>query len=242
MKDHLGETGYCTERDCVDDRSCVNHGLDDAEMCCVNVDSVEDPYRICLKTAPGAACGDQTRACGRFCAGGLGSMCEPGLDCLASGPDDPNAICSCGCERDSDCSACEPDEPDICGCDSFTCQPIAGGQLRCLQIMCDCCFSSLDCEGGGVCAPWPNEDQTRMVGQCIQVGALPSGSECDYGEGDNPPDYSDRCAGYYCFDGLCSEVCELDSDCPGEMVCLLTEFQMDELGTMAVIGMCRRPE
>ncbi len=227
-------TGYCYERDCVGNASCVNHGDDDAEMCCVDVGG---EYFICMKILEGYACGDQTGLCGESCAGQHDSACDPTQACLMAGVEDPNAVCAHECATDNDCDDCaDPGDPGM----EFTCQAISGGATYCLANDEAPCTSSQECQGEQVCIPWTSADGMGMEGTCNKLGDLPTGTECN--EDDDPNDLppSERCAGFYCIWNHCTEVCALENDCPENMVCTNAGFCMDaNCDNVGYIGMCK---
>jgi len=118
--------GYCTERSCLNDDSCVNNGEDDAEMCCVDLGG---GFFVCLKIEPDYGCGDRSGQCGASCVGQLDSACDPSQVCLMDDLEDPDAVCTHECTSDDDCAECtDPDDADR----EFTCAPIQGGATYCL--------------------------------------------------------------------------------------------------------------
>ena len=226
------DKGYCTKRDCQGNDSCVNHGTDSAEMCCVDVGG---EYFICMKIAEGYTCGDGTGMCGSSCAGQMDSACDSSQACLSTGADDPNAVCAHECATDNECADCSDpnDENKV-----FSCQAISGGVTYCLVDNSTGCESSFDCEDPDVCVAWPSDDQQSLEGKCANLGDLPAGATCDDNADPNNLPAEERCSDFYCINGHCSEVCALENDCPENMVCGTINFQMDNNGTIASIGMC----
>ncbi|MBW2702217.1 MAG: hypothetical protein JRF33_15470, partial [Deltaproteobacteria bacterium] len=76
------------------------------------------------------------------------------------------------------------------------------------------CFTSLDCPEGDTCAIGVSADYTNLFGECMNVGGLPPGSECNDEDDPNELPYEERCSAFYCFGDMCSEVCQVDTDCP----------------------------
>ncbi len=232
-----GNESYCSHENCQVDADCQAGAADDANLCCIPRPG--EPA-VCTRTAASAPCGDRTGACGTPCAGGLDSICAAGLECIRAGDDDPNAFCTHECERDADCASCGSPWVDPCGCDVLACMPIVGGDLRCLPVLCDCCFNSRECPGDQVCIPWPSEVPPMLMGDCNKLGDLATGDACDPDTDPNDLPAAERCAGFYCLDGRCSEVCDSDDTCPDPMVCRPTELPLFD-GTFT-IDMCRWPE
>ena len=226
------DKGYCTKRDCLGDDTCVNHGTDSAQMCCVEV--AED-YSICMKIAEGYACGDGSGMCGSSCAGQMDSACDSSQTCLSTGLDDPNAFCAHQCMTNNDCADCS-DPNDVTS--RYSCQTISGGATYCMVNRTGLCDSSLDCQDQDVCVAWPSDDQQSMEGKCADLGDLPPGSECDSGANPNDLPAEQRCSDFYCLNGHCSEVCTMDNDCMESMVCSMINFRMNDNGATASIGMC----
>ena len=213
---YTGDTeGYCTTTNCTIDSDCVNHADGEtAEMCCVEVDVA---YFICLKIAEGYACGDGTGTCGTSCTGTADSACELEYPCLSSSDTDPNAICSAPCATDADCSACEWNvNPDTW----ISCITISGGDKYCLIGPLPDCETSTDCSEGNTCSIGVSPDMSELLGECMNLGALSPGSTCNDEDDPNDLSYEERCSGFYCFGGKCSELCVIDIDCPEGMRCL----------------------
>ncbi|MCK5804378.1 MAG: hypothetical protein KAI66_16185 [Lentisphaeria bacterium] len=218
---YTGDTeGYCTTTQCQIDNDCVNHATEEtAEMCCVQVDQASF---ICLKVAEGYACGDGTGTCGTSCTGTADSACGIEYPCLRSSDTDPNAICSAPCATDADCSACEWNvNPDTW----ISCITISGGDKYCLIGPLPDCETSTDCSEGNTCSIGVSPDMSELLGECMKVGALSPGSACNDEDDPSELSYENRCSGFYCFGGMCSEVCSLDIDCPEGMSCLEHTFE-----------------
>ncbi len=223
-------SGYCSGRDCVSDRDCVNHSDDGAEMCCVDVGG---EYFFCMKIAPGYGCSNDPW-CGVPCVAGDDSYCHPSQVCVSDEADE--SYCAHECVTNTDCNDCtDPENPDAI----FTCQAISGGAPYCLKYEIQTCASNRDCEGEDVCIPWPTEDAQNLEGMCNKLGDLPTGAECDSEADPNELPASERCAGFYCFNDHCSAVCTLENDCPEDMFCHTFNFCMDDAcDLIASIGMC----
>ena len=225
---------YCHQTGCSTNGDCTNHHYLDRPMCCI---TDEQGNNTCIKVNIGAVCGAQLGGCGASCAGALASACSPELTCLAAGFEDPNAVCAHPCTTNADCGDCldefDPDCP-------WACQPISGGVTFCLpESCCGGCGSSLDCEGDDVCIPWPTSDELDLEGMCGKLGDLPAGSTCDSQADPNNLPAAERCAGFYCMNDHCSEVCTLQTDCRQGEICETREFPMDDQGDVfATIGMC----
>ncbi|MBN2497998.1 MAG: hypothetical protein JXR96_25625 [Deltaproteobacteria bacterium] len=207
--------GYCTETDCGSDAECVNHSDDGVEMCCVEIDVA---FFFCLKIGPGCQCGDGSGACGSSCTCTSDSACQPGFPCLATSIMDPDAICSKLCMVDRDCDDCVGSDP----ADEFECVPISGGDKYCLLIDGRGCDRNLDCPSGEVCLVDVIDDMLR--GTCGRMGALDPGAACNDEDDPDSLPYDERCAAVFCFNGMCSSVCTLDSDCPQDMTCETVGF------------------
>jgi hypothetical protein len=230
------ETGYCSKRDCSTNAECRNHSFDNKAMCCEDIGG--ENY-ICFKLGTGCNCGDSSGGCGASCTCQSDTACGTNFSCLASaaaGLDDPNAYCSMQCNTNDDCNECEdPDDPNA----TFACEAIGGGQKYCQPQTDDVCASRSDCTGTDVCIPIPTDDLTDLVGMCGTFGELESGSECDDDADPSDLPAEERCAGFYCLYGHCSEICEFDSDCPEGMRCGTIGFRMDDEGVnVAYVGMC----
>ncbi len=228
---HEGEpSGYCSMEECRCSTDCVNHSDDGCEMCC---QFIGDEGSMCMKIAQGYACSDEPY-CGEPCAGG---QCDRCLDCVADM--DGNGRCTHVCQTDADCADC----------------PELGSSLRCLKPLGRAwdrrryclpwepdgrCESARDCPPNSVCTPYPTRDGRYLEGLCTRYGDLVPGAVCD--DQADPSDLlrEERCMGFYCFDGQCSEVCLEEGECPPGMACLDTEITLP--GPHAVtIGMCRGP-
>jgi hypothetical protein len=230
------DTGYCSRRGCNTNSECKNHSGDGKAMCCEDFGG--ENY-VCFKLGSGCNCGDSSGGCGASCACQSETACGQNFICLASsaaGLDDPNAYCSKQCNTEDDCNECDdPDDPKT----TFRCEAIGGGQKYCQPQRDDGCTRSGDCRGTEVCAPFPNDDMTGLIGLCATLGDLPTGSACDTSSDPNNLPASERCAGFYCMSGHCSEICEFDSDCPEGMRCATMSFRMDDAGNVvAEVGMC----
>lgn len=230
------DTGYCSKRDCKTNSECKNFSNDGKAMCCEDYGG--ENY-ICFKLGTGCNCGDSSGGCGASCTCQSDTACGTNFVCLASaaaGLDDPNAYCSMQCNTNEDCNQCQdPDDPNA----TFNCEAIGGGQKYCQPQRDDTCASKSDCTGTDVCIPVPSDDMTDLVGMCATFGDLESGAECDDDADPNNLPASERCAGFYCLYGHCSELCEFDADCPEGMRCGTIGFRMDEAGVnVAYVGMC----
>jgi hypothetical protein len=230
------ETGYCSKRDCATNSECRNFSIDGNAMCCEDYGG--ENY-LCFKLGSGCNCGDSSGGCGASCACQSETACGANFVCLASaaaGLDDPNAYCSKQCNTHDDCNECEdPEDPST----PFTCDAIGGGQKYCQPQRDEGCTRSGDCTGDEVCVPFPSDDMTDLIGMCGTLGELPTGAECDTNADPNLLPDEERCAGFYCMYGHCSEICEFDSDCPEGMRCGQMSFRMDEEGNVtATVGMC----
>ncbi|MCK5804375.1 MAG: hypothetical protein KAI66_16170 [Lentisphaeria bacterium] len=217
---YTGDTeGYCTTTDCLADDDCINYAVgENREMCCVEVAS---EYFICLKIAEGYSCGTTTGTCGATCTGTGDSACEVGFPCLRSSDTDPQAICSQMCITDADCAACEWSEGPSA---EISCVTISGGDKYCLITEVNECFTSLDCPEGDTCVIGVSADYTDLFGECMNFGGLPPGSECNDEDDPNELPYEDRCSAIYCFGDMCTEVCQVDTDCPEGMLCEVLQF------------------
>jgi len=220
---YTGDTeGYCTTTNCVSDSDCVNHATgESAEMCCVEVDV---DYFICLKVAEGYACSSPVGPCGLSCTDNP-NICSPTFPCMGDGPDDPNAICSAPCATSADCSSCEwSKNPDA----RISCKAISGGDKYCLVDFAEPCLTGADCPEGETCTFGVSPDMTDLFGECMNVGGMPPGSECNDEDDPNNLSYEERCSGFYCLGGMCSEVCVEDTDCPEGMICETIDFCLAE--------------
>ena len=212
--------GYCTSTGCQYDESCVNHAEGEtAAMCCVEVDAT---YFICLKTADGYACGDQTGTCGTSCTGTLESACALGFPCLRSSNSDPEAICSSSCNMQTDCDDCSWTQDHN---HRIECVVIPGGASYCLPVDIIRCHTWMDCPASETCTVFTSADQTALSGVCDTYGAQPPGSECDESQNPWQLSFEDRCSALYCLGGRCTEVCIVDIDCPEGMQCV--EFTLE---------------
>ncbi|MCK5803565.1 MAG: hypothetical protein KAI66_12065 [Lentisphaeria bacterium] len=225
------EYGYCTTSNCVTDSDCVNHAAGEtAEMCCVEVGTA---YFICLKIAEGYECGDGTGTCGSPCTGTLDSACALGFPCLYSINTDPWAQCCKPCESYLDCQDCRMEtEPDA----RAQCITFSGGEQFCLIDGGNGCSSSMDCSGGDTCSIGVSADMTDLFGECMNIGALPPGSTCNGEDDPNNLSYEERCSGFYCFGGKCTEVCADDSTCPEGMSCIEHTFEQVDDSIMVCVG------
>ncbi|MBN2495263.1 MAG: hypothetical protein JXR96_11770 [Deltaproteobacteria bacterium] len=220
--------GYCTRTGCSSHGDCVNLGADrDAtRMCCAEY---EADLSMCIKIAPGFACGQNDQPCGASCTGAGDSACAPGTFCL--GPiEHPSAVCALPCSSFKDCRDCRnPEDPGA----GFGCSNVSG-RLYCVERL-DSCERNADCaewlEACGVRLTLDGE----LVGDCGTWGELPTGAECDY-EGDQAT--GRRCMARYCLNGYCSAVCRTDADCPSQMTC--EQMGFPEL-TEDTIRMCVGP-
>ncbi|MBW2700175.1 MAG: hypothetical protein JRF33_05100 [Deltaproteobacteria bacterium] len=224
------EYGYCTTTNCVTNSDCVNHATGEtAEMCCVEV-AVD--YRICLKIAEGYECGDGTGTCGASCTGTLESACALGFPCLYSTNTDPWAQCSKPCESYLDCQDCVLDaEPDA----RALCTTVSGGEKFCFFDG-GRCSSSMGCSNGDTCSIGVSADMTDFFGECMNVGALPPGSPCNDEDDPTELSFEERCSGFYCFGGKCTEVCADDSTCPEGMSCMEHTFEQVDDSIMVCKG------
>jgi hypothetical protein len=230
------ETGYCSKRDCATNSECRNFSDDGNAMCC---EDFGGENFVCFKLGSGCNCGDSSGGCGASCACQSESACGANFVCLASsaaGLDDPNAYCSMQCNTHEDCNQCEdPENPGT----TFSCDAIGGGQKYCQPQRDEGCTRSGDCTGTEVCVPFPSDDMTDLIGMCATLGELETGAECDGNADPNNLPSSERCAGFYCLNSHCSEICEFDADCPEGMRCGTIGFRMDEEGiNVAYVGMC----
>ncbi|MBW1811316.1 MAG: hypothetical protein JRJ19_08610 [Deltaproteobacteria bacterium] len=226
--------GYCTRRNCKTNEDCTNRSKDGKEMCCIDVGG---EYFICMKLGSGCFCGNQTGSCGASCTCQNDSACSPGFSCLRGSDEDSGAICTKPCLTDQDCRDCRNvQDPNML----YICQPIFGGETYCLAAEQPTCEWSGDCGGNDVCIAYPTADEKSLEGRCNQLGGLPTGTECDDGANPNQLPFEERCADFYCMRGFCSEVCQLDTDCPEHMFCGEVRFRMDDAGDVsAAIGMCQ---
>ncbi|MBN2495262.1 MAG: hypothetical protein JXR96_11765 [Deltaproteobacteria bacterium] len=213
-EDGLCWDGYCTRTGCADHDDCVNLGADhDATgMCCAELEADDS---VCVKIAPGQACGHNDQPCGASCNGAGDSACMPGSRCL--GPvGDTIAVCAVECSDAFDCTGCQdPGQPGAI----FECIPISGGSSYCLRAP-QRCEHNADCEvEGEVCGVGTTADD-ELAGECGSWGELPTGAECDLD--DWPP--FESCAAFFCLNGYCSAVCQEDADCPAHMTCDAIRF------------------
>ncbi|MCK5804385.1 MAG: hypothetical protein KAI66_16220, partial [Lentisphaeria bacterium] len=100
-----------------------------------------------------------------------------------------------------------------------------GGDKYCLLDFAEPCHTGADCPEGETCTIGVSPDMTELFGECMNVGALPPGIACTDEDDPNNLSYDERCSGFYCFGGKCSEVCLLDIDCPEGMSCLEHTFE-----------------
>ena len=214
---YTGDTeGYCTTTECTVDRDCINHSDDNRYMCCVEVDAA---YFICLKIAEGYACSNGPLPCGVPCADDP-DICYP-LPCIGDGEDDPNATCASPCATDADCNTCEwGEDPNA----EFACVLIENGDKYCLVDQSEPCNTSADCPEDETCTIGVSPDMTDLFGKCMNIGGMPPGSECNDEDDPNDLSYEERCSGFYCLGGMCSEVCVEDTDCPEGMICEVLRF------------------
>jgi hypothetical protein len=230
------ETGYCSKRDCATNSECRNFSIDGNAMCCEDIGG--ENY-ACFKLGSGCNCGDSSGGCGASCACQSETACGANFVCLASaaaGLDDPNAYCSKQCNTHEDCNQCtDPDEPNT----AFLCEAIGGGQKYCQPQRDEGCTRAGDCTGDEACIPFLSADGTALIGQCAAAGGLPTGAKCDSNADPNLLPDDERCAGFYCMYGYCSELCEFDSDCPEGMRCGQITFRLDDAGNITdTVGMC----
>ncbi|RME27777.1 MAG: hypothetical protein D6806_04115 [Deltaproteobacteria bacterium] len=226
--------GYCTRRNCAQDADCENVSGDGRQMCCV--DTGGEAF-LCMKLGRGCQCGDQSGTCGASCACQNDSACAPGYSCIRSSDDDQTAVCTRRCVTDSDCRECRSDTDPL---QTFTCQPIFGGETYCLPAKQNLCSWSGDCPANEVCVAYPTADGNGLEGRCNRVGALDTGSECDSDQDPNLLPFERKCAGFYCMHDKCSAVCRSDADCPEGMFCGYARFNLGGAGNrMASINMCQ---
>ena len=230
------DTGYCSKRDCNTNSECKNHSFDGNAMCCEDIGG--ESY-ACFKLGTGCNCGDNSGGCGTSCACQSNTACGINFVCLASaaaGLDDPNAYCSKQCNTHEDCNECDdPEDPNTI----FTCDAIGGGQKYCQPTREDGCRSKGDCLGTDVCIPIPNDELTEMIGMCATFGDLNTGDVCDSAADPNILPSEERCAGFYCMNDHCSEVCEFDADCPEGMRCGTVGFGIQGTDAILYVGMCQ---
>ncbi|MBW2700176.1 MAG: hypothetical protein JRF33_05105 [Deltaproteobacteria bacterium] len=222
--------GYCTTTDCLWDEDCRQQAPPEHQSwCCVEIHL--DTF-LCLMIAEGYSCSSPAGLCGLSCSDNP-NICSPASPCMGDGPDDPKAICSATCATDADCSACEwsvdPDAP-------IACVTISGSDKYCLVNQEAGCTSHMDCPEGESCTIGVSPDMTDLFGECMNVGALPPGSECNDEDDPNNLSYEERCSGFYCFGGMCSEVCVTDTDCPEGMSCLEHTFEQVDDSIMVCVG------
>ena len=81
------------------------------------------------------------------------------------------------------------------------------------------CLSANDCPTDAPCTVGVNDELTDLFGECATYGALAPGSECN--DLDDPAElpFAERCSALYCFGGMCTEVCQIDNNCPSGMSC-----------------------
>ncbi len=205
--------GYCTTTNCVTDEDCG------PGRCCVEVAAA---YFVCLEIAEGYACGDGRGTCGATCTGTLDSACAIDNPCLRWENLDPEAICSKPCESAADCRGCEWEKgPEV----AFDCVTLSGGDKYCLFERPSTCESSETCDGDEICAIGVSADPTNLFGECAAYGALPPGSACNDEDEPSALSFEERCSGFYCLGGKCTEVCRDDEDCPEGMSCLEFSFE-----------------
>jgi hypothetical protein len=228
-----GATSYCAEVGCQNHSECVNHGDDGRDMCCVW--GPEANY--CMKTAAaGVSCGDRTGTCGAHCAGTLGSACAEGNSCIYLFEDDPAPLCGSQCIVDADCSACTDDaDPGAV----FECVEVEWGSACVKQD--EACADTSECQDGEVCSLILNQDQTAYEGVCYDHGGMDTGAECDW----DWHSYDERCTSLLCTQvsgsetGRCSEHCQVEADCPVDMLCSHGAFCVDTAcTTMLPVDLC----
>jgi hypothetical protein len=145
-------------------------------------------------------------------------------------------FCSEVCQFDTDCP-----EHMFCGEVRFR---MGDGEDTAAINMCQggtFCDSGADCEGDDVCQV-AQISAYDLVGMCGQFdGLLEVGEECneDVSPNDLPP--AERCKGFYCIFGNCTEVCQENEDCVnGGRCCSVTFGGMGPTGNdTASIGLCR---
>jgi len=89
------------------------------------------------------------------------------------------------------------------------------------------CDSSETCGEGEVCAIGVDATVTELIGECATYGALSPGSACNDEDDPAQLSFEERCSGFYCLGGKCSEVCRDDNDCPEGMQCM--EFILEDV-------------
>jgi hypothetical protein len=138
---------------------------------------------------------------------------------------------------DEDCNECsDPDNADV----YFECQPISGGDTYCLAANPDSCTSSGDCDGNDVCVAFGNASGDGFAPSCDRIGDLDTGEACDSQDDPNVLPESQRCAGFYCINDHCAEVCTYETDCPENMLCAITGFRFEGGGDLILeIGLCQ---
>ena len=203
--DYFFDEKYCTST-CESHDECIDHAVADArEMCCVEVETGD---RMCLKIAEGHACGDGMGSCGDSCTGSLSSACAPGHPCLRRSDSDPMAICSQPCLIDEDCQSCDaPHLPVLV----ITCITIAGGDKYCLPTDKPNCRSDAACPPYQVCS-YPMLD-VLGEGRCGIWGDRQPSEACDN------QTFETTCANLLCLEGICRTICQVNSDCPQDMIC-----------------------
>ena len=215
--------GYCSTHDCQNNWDCVNEAGDE-EMCCVDVGG---EYFICMKIVAGYGCGGGPY-CGWACLDD--TDCPPYFSCIRD--NENGAFCTHQCNSYYDCTDCE--NPYLENND-FSCQTVSAEFNFCLPAQDLPCDSSSDCEHPEVCTPWPTDDEQDIEGRCRHIGNVPPGGPCDSHEEDGRI----VCAGYYCINDHCSEVCAQQSDCRDQEICAIRTWELDEQGDIiAQIGMC----
>lgn len=204
--------------------ACDGNGdCPDGEYCTFYVDMDDVIQKNCVT--------DNCDPAGESCQPPGSSPCGTGEDpcygnlCLTTGTD---SFCSAVCEIDEDCP-----QGMLCGQ-----MQVADDQTTGVCIVDNTCESTDDCVNDTICIPFMGADEQSLVGGCADpAGDLALGAECDdQADPDTLPD-AETCAGFYCINGHCTEVCASDANCVAGMVCSMVTFGLQSGGS-APIPMC----
>ena len=199
--------GFCAPAACQTDDDCLVDGTE-ATLCCEGG-----------KCAPiaGAVCGDRKGQQGAACGATGQSACTEGLKCTDACQ--PTAYCAAACDDDAACEALDPE---------LGCWTVSGLGKRCVvdpekPFLCQ---KTSECSTGSVCTANISWDGTSVITMCQpKSGTKAMGAKCAQAM---------DCQSGFCFDGVCTAACAVDTDCQckgaagcvQEQVCLDVWFEL----------------
>ena len=173
----------------------------------------------CICADPLATCHPDLGLCVREdidCS--AGDSCPDGFECAQP----PNSPGFCVCDGTYD--ECGPfcDENELCPGTRLICDSNPQGGV-CRQLI--ACAGDYECGPGKLCT----RDQRVDEDVCVSVGTKQVGETC-----------TDRleCKSRYCFDGVCTEPCSVNTDCPSGETCVWGERGWDRTSDGCIPGTC----